>query len=75
MTDQYSLTRPVPTDLGGDGELGDDDCNRIGVLGELPGAGQLNHLFVAVCGVGQMRLGVSQALDKGLNLIEVSLLS
>lgn len=67
-------TTLVPTDLGGDGELGDDDCDGVGVLGQFPGAGQLHHLLVGVGGVRQMRFGVSQALDQGLDLIEVSLL-
>lgn len=67
-------TRPVPTDLGGDGELGYDDCDRVGVLGQLPGAGQLDHLLVGVSGVGQKGFGVSQALNQGFDLIEVSLL-
>lgn len=73
LTHQYNPTA-APTDLGGDGELGDDDCDRVGVLGQLPGAGQLHHLFVGVSGVGQHGFGVSQALDQGLDLIEVGLL-
>ena len=64
----------LPTDLGGDGELGDDDCDGVGVLGQLPGAGQLHHLLVGVSGVGQQGFGVSKALDQGLDLVEVSLL-
>lgn len=63
------------TDLGSDGELGDDDCDGVGVLGELPGAGQLHHLLIGVSWVEQQRFGVSQALNQGLNLIEVGLLS
>lgn len=39
--------------LGGDGELGDDDSDRVGVFGQLPGAGQLHHLLISVGGVGQ----------------------
>uniref|UniRef100_A0A8D2ZPZ7 Uncharacterized protein n=1 Tax=Scophthalmus maximus TaxID=52904 RepID=A0A8D2ZPZ7_SCOMX len=69
-----TLTSFVPTDLGGDGELSDDDSDGVGVLGQLPGAGQLHHLVVSVGGVGQRGFGVSQALDQGLDLIEVRLL-
>lgn len=63
----------VPTNLGGDGELVDDDSHRVGVLGQFPGAGQLHHLFVGVSGVGQQGFGVPQTLDQRLDLIEVSL--
>uniref|UniRef100_A0A146RXV4 Uncharacterized protein n=1 Tax=Fundulus heteroclitus TaxID=8078 RepID=A0A146RXV4_FUNHE len=61
-------------DLSGDGELCDDDCDGVGVLGELPGAGELHHLLVGVRGVWQQGFGVSQALDQGLDLVEVGLL-
>lgn len=63
----------VPTDLGGDGELVNDDSHRVGVLGQFPGAGQLHHLFVGVGGVGQQGFRVSQTLDQRLDLIEVGL--
>lgn len=65
--------RSAHTNLGGDGELVDDDSHRVGVLGQLPGAGQLHHLFVGVGGVGQQGFGVSETLDQWLDLIEVSL--
>lgn len=68
------ILHPVFTNLGGNGELGDDDCDWVGVLRQLPGAGQLHHLLIGVGGVGQRRFGVSKALYQGLDLIEVSLL-
>lgn len=74
ITEYSAMIYQHTPNLGGNGELGDDDSNRVGVLGQLPGAGQLHHLFVSVCGVGQQWFWVSQALDQGLNLIEVSLL-
>ena len=70
----YVVLFIIPTDLGGDGELCYDNCNWVRVLWQLPGAGQLHHLLVVVRWVGQQGFGVSQALDQGLNLIEVSLL-
>lgn len=67
-------SRSHSTHLGCHGELSDDDCNRIGVLGQFPGAGQFNHLFIGISGVRQQGSGFSQTLDQGLNLIEISLL-
>jgi len=76
--DETIMHQGVPpylsTHLGGDGELGDDDCHGVGVLGQLPGAGQLHHLLIGVGGVGQQGFGVSQTLKQGLNLIEIGLL-
>lgn len=57
----------------GDGQLRDNHRHRVGVFGQFPCTGELHHLLKYVGGV--QRLGVVQALDQRLDLIEVCLFS
>lgn len=59
-------------DFCGDSELRDDHSHRVGVLGQLAGAGQLHHLLEGIHRI--QRLGVIETLNERFDLIEVRLL-
>lgn len=59
-------------DFCGDSELCDDYSHRVGVLGKLPGAGQLHHLLKGIHGI--QRFGVIKTLNEWFYLIEVRFL-